>query len=63
MIVALILTAAGLVGYLQRPGFVLLQVGPWPEQRTVMTVQSDLPSEFSLLRSFVEGIEEGKSDR
>jgi hypothetical protein len=63
MIVALILTAAGLVGYLQRPGFVLLQVGPWPEQRTVMTVQSDLPSEFSLLRSFVEGIEEGKSDK
>lgn len=63
MIVALILTAAGLIGYLQRPGFVLLQVGPWPEQRTVMTVQSDLPSEFSLLRSFVEGIDEGKGDR
>jgi hypothetical protein len=63
MIVALILAAAGLIGYLQHPGFVLLQVGPWPEQRTVMTVQSDLPSEFSLLRFFVEGIDEGKSDR
>lgn len=54
LIVGVILVAAGLFGYVQQPGFMLVQLGPWPEQRTVMTMQSDLPAELSALRRWRE---------
>jgi hypothetical protein len=44
------LLALGALGFWLRPGFVLAQVGPWPEERAVLTVQSDLPEEMASLR-------------
>jgi hypothetical protein len=38
---ALALTLAGLAGYRRRPGFAMVQVGPWPIQRAVVNVQTD----------------------
>ncbi len=55
LVLALVLAAVGLFGYVQQPGFVLVQFGPWPEQRTVMTLQSDLPGEFMALRRWRDG--------
>jgi hypothetical protein len=52
--VALLLAAVGLFGYRRQPGFVLVQLGSWPEQRTVITMQSDLPGEFAALRRWRE---------
>lgn len=60
LILALILAAVGLAGYRQQPGFVLVQLGPWPEQRTVLTMQSDLPGEFVALRRWREESDEAK---
>jgi hypothetical protein len=57
---ALALGALGLLGFWQQPGFVLAQVGPWPPERTVVTVQSDLPAEMhSLKRWYSESTEGG----
>lgn len=58
LVVALVLAVIGLFGYLQQPGFVLVQFGPWPAQRTVMTMQSDLPGEFTSLRRWREESDE-----
>lgn len=44
------LLVLGAVGFWLRPGFVLAQVGPWPEERAVITVQSDLPEEMASVR-------------
>ncbi len=52
--VAFVLAVVGLFGYRRQPGFVLVQLGPWPEQRTVMTMQSDLPGELAALRRWRE---------
>ena len=54
LVLALLLAVIGLFGYRQQPGFVLVQLGPWPEQRTVMTMQSDLPGELAALRRWRE---------
>jgi len=57
---ALVLAALGLPGFWQQPGFVLAQVGPWPPERAVVTVQSDLPREMeSLKRWYSESTEGG----
>ena len=40
----------GALGYLGRTGFLLAQIGPWPEHRSVMVVQSSLPSELAAIR-------------
>jgi hypothetical protein len=48
--VALALVALGLPGFWQQPGFVLAQIGPWPPERAVVTLQSDLPGEMESLR-------------
>lgn len=48
--VALALCGAGLLGFRQQPGFVLAQIGPWPLERAVVTVQSDLPGEMDSIR-------------
>lgn len=52
--VAFVLAVVGVFGYRRQPGFVLVQLGPWPEQRTVMTMQSDLPDELAALRRWRE---------
>jgi hypothetical protein len=48
--VALALAGVGLIGFAQQPGFVLAQIGSWPPERAVVTVQSDLPHEMESLR-------------
>jgi hypothetical protein len=48
--VALALMGLGLLGFWQQPGFVLAQIGPWPPERAVVTLQSDLPGEMESLR-------------
>jgi hypothetical protein len=40
---ALTLVLAGGVGYLRRPYFALVQLGPWPGERSVLVVQSSSP--------------------
>ena len=61
--VALALAALGLPGFWQRPGFVLAQIGPWPPERAVVTVQSDLPAEMdSLKRWYSESTEGGAKE-
>ncbi len=57
---ALALLALGALGFWQQPGFVLAQLGPWPPQRTVITLQSDLPGEMASLRRWYG---ERQSDR
>lgn len=57
---ALGLAALGLPGFWQRPGFVLAQIGPWPPERAVLTVQSDLAGEMdSLKRWYSESTQGG----
>ncbi len=48
--VALALSGLGLLGFWQQPGFVLAQIGPWPPERAVVTLQSDLPGEMESLK-------------
>jgi hypothetical protein len=58
--VALALGGLGLLGFWQQPGFVLAQVGPWPPERAVVTLQSDLPGEMeSLKRWYSESTRDG----
>ena len=52
--VALALATVGLLGYRQQPGFVLAQIGPWPENRSVVTVQSNLTEEMGPIRQWHE---------
>ncbi len=47
---ALALLALGAIGFAQQSGFVLAQIGPWPPERAVITLQSDLPGEMASLR-------------
>ena len=58
LVMALVLALVGLLGFRQQPGFVLVQLGPWPEQRTVMVLQSDLPNELAALRRWREDSDE-----
>jgi hypothetical protein len=37
---ALVLALVGTLGFLRRPGFILAQVAPWPDQRSVVVLQS-----------------------
>jgi hypothetical protein len=46
---ALALLALGALGFAQQAGFVLAQIGPWPPERAVITLQSDLPGEMASL--------------
>lgn len=46
---ALLLVLIGGVGYWQRPAFVLVQVAPWPVDRSVLVVQSDVVLEIQAL--------------
>lgn len=43
---ALILALAGIYGFWKRPGFLLVQIAPWVEDRQVIVAQSDLASEI-----------------
>lgn len=52
---AAILIVVGAFGFWRQAGFVLAQVGPWPEERTVITLQSDLPGEMASLRRWYAG--------
>jgi len=58
--VALALSAVGLLGFRQQTGFVLAQIGPWPPERAVVTIQSDLPDEMdSIKRWYSESTQSG----
>lgn len=46
---SLALVMAGCVGYLRRPFFALVQLGPWPEERSVLVVQSSSPEPLAEL--------------
>lgn len=46
---SLALVVAGCVGYLRRPFFALVQLGPWPEDRSVLVVQSNSPEPLAEL--------------
>ncbi len=43
---ALVLALAGVYGFWKRPGFLLVQVAPWTEDKQVVVAQSDLASEI-----------------
>lgn len=47
---ALVLVIGGAVGYCYRPTFLLLQLAPWPPERTVVVAQSDTAAEIERLR-------------
>jgi hypothetical protein len=46
---ALALLVLGALGFAQQAGFVLAQIGPWPPERAVVTLQSDLRGEMASL--------------
>ena len=46
---ALVLGLAGAVGYLRRPFFALVQLAPWPDERSVLVVQSSSPEPLAEL--------------
>ena len=50
---ALLLVLIGGVGYWQRPAFVFAQIAPWPTERTVLVLQSDLAVEMQALRAWL----------
>jgi hypothetical protein len=41
---ALCMAAVGALGYLRHPGFTLVQLSPWPVERSVVIVQSNRPT-------------------
>jgi hypothetical protein len=43
---ALLLSLAGIYGFWKRPGFLLVQIAPWFEDKQVIVAQSDLASEI-----------------
>ncbi|MFN8489118.1 MAG: hypothetical protein U0350_16140 [Caldilineaceae bacterium] len=51
--VALALMLLGAVGFWFRPAFLLAQIAPWPEQRSVLVVQGDRADEVAALREWV----------
>ena len=57
---ALALTLVGLVGYRRRPGFALVQVGPWPSQRAVVNVQTDDAQALTVLQARFEAEQRGR---
>jgi hypothetical protein len=57
---ALALVVLGALGFWQQAGFVLAQIGPWPPERAVVTLQSDLPTEMASLRRWYSEQVEGK---
>ncbi|MBI3959909.1 MAG: hypothetical protein HY328_13945, partial [Chloroflexi bacterium] len=46
---ALVLAVAGCAGYLRRPFFALVQLSPWPGERSVLVVQSSSPEPLAEL--------------
>ncbi|MCB0188766.1 MAG: hypothetical protein KDE31_31065, partial [Caldilineaceae bacterium] len=50
---ALLLIGLGLAGYSQKPAFLLLQLAPWPVDRTVLVDQSDQPEEIQHLQQWL----------
>jgi hypothetical protein len=51
---ALLLVVLGMVGYSQKPAFLLLQLAPWPVDRTVLVAQSDQPEEIQHLQQWLQ---------
>jgi len=52
---ALLFMLIGAFGYARRPAFLVAQIAHWPEQRSVLVVQSDVKEEVNLLRQWVSG--------
>jgi hypothetical protein len=57
---ALALTLIGLLGYRRQPGFALVQVGPWPDQRAVVNVQTDDAQALAMLQARFEAGQDGR---
>jgi hypothetical protein len=51
--VAGVLVIVGAVGFWFRPAFVLAQIAPWPEERTVIVAQSDVRTEIAAIREWL----------
>jgi hypothetical protein len=45
--VGLLLTALGAAGLWRRPAYMVAQIGPWPSERSVIVLQSNLPDELA----------------
>ena len=58
---ALALTLVGLFGYRRRPGFALVQVGPWPDHRAVVNVQTDDAQALTVLQTRFEAEQGGRA--
>ena len=50
MLVALGLILIGATGYLRRTSYLLLQLAPWPMERTITVAQSDSRNEISAIQ-------------
>ncbi|MEZ4620305.1 MAG: hypothetical protein R2867_33020 [Caldilineaceae bacterium] len=50
---ALLLVVLGLIGHRYRPAFVLAQLGNWPEQRSVVIIQSDRADEVTAMAQWL----------
>ena len=50
---ALVLILLGAVGFWYQPAFILAQLAPWPKNRTVLVVQSDVQREVDAVRRWV----------
>jgi len=57
---ALLLIGIGAVGYWQRPAFLLIQAAPWPVERTVVVIQSDLATELENVRQWLSQPQRGE---
>lgn len=51
---ALLLVMGGMVGALQQPAFLLIQIAPWSSTHTVLIAQSDLASEIDRIRRYLQ---------
>lgn len=58
---ALFLLLAGVAGYAFHPAFMLVQVAPWPEERTVVVLQSDSEAEAIAVEHWLANLGEDAS--
>lgn len=51
-----LLLLIGLIGYSHKPAFLLVQLAPWPIDRTVVVAQSDDEQEITLIAQWLHGL-------
>lgn len=59
---ALLLVGIGAIGYWQRPAFLLVQAAPWPVERTVLVIQSDVAAELQRVRQWLAQQQTGQQE-